>query len=215
MTAGPFSIGSAVWPGVAKTLEEMGELGQVLGKLIATGGEPLHYDGSDLRQRMLEEMGDVLGALQFTALYNGVDWVSIRDRAAVKMHTFERWHREQRDDSPPIAPVAMVHLVTYTSDGHDAVEGMDSVHLTPRSAQARLDAIAAACAEAKRRYEAMPAPPDRLEDHGELRAWIEAGGICYAEHLRAIDPTIYHLGTYRIEERAIGQGRHPWSQHGR
>lgn len=34
---GPFSIGSTTWPGVSRVLEELGELGQVLGKLIGSG----------------------------------------------------------------------------------------------------------------------------------------------------------------------------------
>jgi len=37
--SGDFSIGSAVWPGVSKVIEEMGELQQVLGKLIAVAGD--------------------------------------------------------------------------------------------------------------------------------------------------------------------------------
>jgi hypothetical protein len=47
--AGPYSIGSTVWPGLSKLVEEMGEVGQVVGKLIATGGDPAHRDGTDLR----------------------------------------------------------------------------------------------------------------------------------------------------------------------
>jgi hypothetical protein len=34
----PFAIGSDAWPGTSKLLEEQGELVQVLGKLMATGG---------------------------------------------------------------------------------------------------------------------------------------------------------------------------------
>ena len=37
--SGDFAIGGEVWPGLGKLVEEMGELGTVLGKLIATRGQ--------------------------------------------------------------------------------------------------------------------------------------------------------------------------------
>lgn len=43
---GDFSLGSKVWPGTSKLLEEMGELQQVLGKLIAVAGSTEHWDGA-------------------------------------------------------------------------------------------------------------------------------------------------------------------------
>ncbi len=47
MTAsGDFSIGSDIWPGISKLIEEAAEVGQVCGKLIGSGGghvlDPLH-----------------------------------------------------------------------------------------------------------------------------------------------------------------------------
>ena len=94
MTAGPYSIGSDRWPGMSKVIEETGELGQVLGKLIATGGDPEHWDGSDLRERLVDECGDVLAAVSFFAETNGIlDAVELRARR--KIETFHQWHREQ------------------------------------------------------------------------------------------------------------------------
>ena len=61
--SGDFSIGSKLWPGVSKVIEEMGELQQVLGKLIAVAGETKHWDG-DLRPKLIEEIGDLRAALQ-------------------------------------------------------------------------------------------------------------------------------------------------------
>ena len=95
--SGDFSIGSAVWPGTSKLLEEMGELQQVLGKLIAVHGADRHWDG-DLRQRLIEEIGDVRAALDFFVGHN----LSLEDghrilrRASEKYELFGKWHADPR-----------------------------------------------------------------------------------------------------------------------
>ena len=68
-SVGDFAIGSRVWPGTSKLVEEMGELQQVLGKLIATGGDTDHWSG-DLRRMLVEELGDVSAAVRFFAVEN-------------------------------------------------------------------------------------------------------------------------------------------------
>ena len=90
MTA-PFGIGSDVWPGLAKVAEEAGELLQVVGKLIATSGEPTHYDGSDLRLRLVEECGDLLAAIGYLTAANGIA-DEVAERAARKREVFQGWH---------------------------------------------------------------------------------------------------------------------------
>lgn len=93
---GPYAIGSDVWPGLAKLAEECGELVQVIGKLIATGGNWDHWDGTDLRVRLEEEMGDVRAAMIFVCSEN--DIVSkrrIHERADRKVEQFWEWHGEQ------------------------------------------------------------------------------------------------------------------------
>lgn len=94
---GSFSIGSNVWPGVSKLVEEIGELGQVLGKLIATHGDPAHWDGTDLRTRLIEEMGDVVGAINFVALANLTidERIAIGDRSLAKRKLFDQWQEAQ------------------------------------------------------------------------------------------------------------------------
>jgi len=94
--AGDFSIGSNVWPGVSKIIEESGELNQVLGKLIATNGDTEHWDGSDLRGRMIEELGDVMAAIEFLVKVNKLDRGSVIERASGKLRLFEYWHDQQR-----------------------------------------------------------------------------------------------------------------------
>jgi hypothetical protein len=51
-----FAIGDKEWPGISKLVEEAGEVGQVCGKLIGSGGETAHFDGSNLRARLSEEL---------------------------------------------------------------------------------------------------------------------------------------------------------------
>lgn len=89
-----FSIGSDSWAGTSKVIEEMGELGQVLGKLIATAGETDHWDGSDLRARLLEEIGDVKAALCFFEQVNLThdERRAIETRSEDKTTTFWKWH---------------------------------------------------------------------------------------------------------------------------
>lgn len=92
---GSFSIGSTVWPGVSKLIEEMGELHQVLGKIIATHGNPAHWDGSDLIQRFEEEAGDVIAAVNFVVDHNRLDRMTVGYRAQEKLELFCKWHAEQ------------------------------------------------------------------------------------------------------------------------
>jgi NTP pyrophosphatase (non-canonical NTP hydrolase) len=99
MSAGPYSIGSDCWPGLAKLGEECSEAGQVVGKIIAAGGESVHWDGSDLRHRLQEEIADVLAAAEFLTAVNGLDRQAIADRYASKITTFHRWHVEHSDGS--------------------------------------------------------------------------------------------------------------------
>jgi hypothetical protein len=95
--SGDFSIGSRVWPGLSKLLEEMGELQQVAGKLIAIRGNTDHWDGTDLRERFIEEMADVKAALEFFQgkNFSHADDRRIADRAREKFNTFVEWHNNE------------------------------------------------------------------------------------------------------------------------
>lgn len=91
--SGDFSIGSRVWPGTAKLLEEMGELQQVLGKLIAVSGDAKHWSG-DLREMLVEELADVQAALHFFAAQNisTGEWLDMIKRVDEKIARFSKWH---------------------------------------------------------------------------------------------------------------------------
>ena len=91
--SGPFSIGSIIWPGASKVIEEAGELIQVLGKLIGTHGAIEHYDGTRLDHRLVEEVADLHAALKFFIETNNL---TVRDRANRKLALFRKWHLEGR-----------------------------------------------------------------------------------------------------------------------
>jgi len=91
---GDFSIGSNVWPGTSKLIEEMGELHQVLGKLIGSHGETAHFDGTDLRQKMVEEIGDLRAALSLFQDLNLTEAENeqVKERIMLKITRFAKWH---------------------------------------------------------------------------------------------------------------------------
>jgi hypothetical protein len=93
--AGPYSIGSARWPGLSKLTEEMGEVQQVVGKLLGTGGERDHWDGSDLELRLQEELADLRAAIDFVIGECHLDKKAIQARENTKLALFLKWHVEQ------------------------------------------------------------------------------------------------------------------------
>lgn len=85
--------------GVAKLIEEMGELHQVLGKKLAwwDTDEP-HWDGSTLRDRMVDEMADVQAAIYFVIDQLGLDEPRFDARSLAKGQLFKTW-QEQLDNN--------------------------------------------------------------------------------------------------------------------
>lgn len=76
-------------------MEEMGELQQVFGKLIALDGVENydHWDGTNLVERMTEELGDVLAAITFVVDNNEVlSRGDIQQRCVRKIDQFDKWH---------------------------------------------------------------------------------------------------------------------------
>jgi hypothetical protein len=96
--SGDFSLGSEVWPGTSKLLEEMGELQQVLGKLIAVAGSTEHWDG-DLKPRLVEELADVAAAMKFFIHENleEEERLVMIVRAEEKLALFRKWHEEHAE----------------------------------------------------------------------------------------------------------------------
>lgn len=93
----PFTFGSDVFPGVAKLVEECGEVLQIAGKLITVNGENNYWEGRDIHQEFSEELADLLAAVTFTIDRSGLDQGEIYERATMKLARFKRWH-ETGDD---------------------------------------------------------------------------------------------------------------------
>lgn len=102
----PYAIGSDDWNGLSKLMEEIGELQIVLGtlqqtcgKLIGSEGNVEHWSG-DLKEKFIEEIGDVFGSLDFFLVKNFTDEddARIEHQRIMKLDRFCQWDREARDD---------------------------------------------------------------------------------------------------------------------
>src|SRR6266576_699201 len=88
-----FAIGSPEWPRLSKLAEEAGETLQVIGKLMGTGGETNHWDGTDLRLRLIEELADLQAAIDFVIeVCPRMDSYAIEERRVRKLALFKAWH---------------------------------------------------------------------------------------------------------------------------
>ncbi len=96
-----FAIGSEQWPGLAKLSEECGEVVQVVGKLVQTGGAVEHWDGTNLRVRLIEEMADVFAAIAYVMEHSN-NHFDQQERDAFFNHSerkkklFDKWDLEAR-----------------------------------------------------------------------------------------------------------------------
>ena len=117
--SGDFSIGSKVWSGTSKLIEEIGEVQEVFGKLQQTLGKLLQVSGDaenhwsgNLREKLVEEIGDVLAATTFFRKKNMTinEGIRIDERYGLKLALFEKWHAEQ-PTVPKASPVSVSGLV--------------------------------------------------------------------------------------------------------
>lgn len=77
--------------GLAKLIEECGELVQVCGKKLACYQSDAHWDGTDLKDRMECEMGDVYAAIMLVTDKLGLDSSHIASQAHRKLTLFREW----------------------------------------------------------------------------------------------------------------------------
>lgn len=89
-----FAIGGDEWPGLGKVSEECSEVSTIIAKLMGTGGDPNYWDGTDLRQRLIEELGDTLAACEFASYHNEI-WREVLDRKNAKLHLFYQWRADR------------------------------------------------------------------------------------------------------------------------
>ena len=94
----PYCIGSDEWNGLSKLIEELGELQQVCGKLIGSEGNTVHWSG-DLKEKFIEELGDVYAAMDFFVEKNFSDQeiIKMSDQSIMKYGRFNQWNQEVRD----------------------------------------------------------------------------------------------------------------------
>ena len=79
--------------GLAKLLEELGELSQVAAKKLTCMNTDEHPDGAgSLAQRLEDEAADVLASIDFVTVTLGLDRQRIEDRRTVKHARFIAWH---------------------------------------------------------------------------------------------------------------------------
>jgi len=81
--------------GLAKLVEECGELIQVAAKKMAFMHTDKHPDGNgSLKNRMEEEAGDVLAAIIFVKENFGLSEANIELRTGEKLAKFRAWHAD-------------------------------------------------------------------------------------------------------------------------
>lgn len=95
----PYMIGASLWPGLAKIQEEAGELLEIIGKIQGCGGRNIHWDGSDLRGKLMDELPDVMAAIEYAISANKLPRRGIIDRYTAKLRTFIHWHNERTSQS--------------------------------------------------------------------------------------------------------------------
>ena len=87
--------------GLAKLAEELGELQQVVGKMLAYGSGP-HPDGTEsLLARFEDESADVGAAIRFVTQTHNADRERMMRRSDEKFYRFEEWHRDPDNQTSP------------------------------------------------------------------------------------------------------------------
>ena len=74
-----------------KLAQATGKAMQVIGKLMGTGGDPNHWDGTNLRDRLEHSLSELLGAGAFAAKLCDVEEM-VEARKMLKLGVFRCWH---------------------------------------------------------------------------------------------------------------------------
>lgn len=91
--------------GLAKLIEECGELVQACGKKIAYYTTDDHPDGGPpLTHRLEDEIADVLAACEFVMVHFGLNLETIRGRKERKLAMFNAWHRRADNNAHAAKP---------------------------------------------------------------------------------------------------------------
>lgn len=92
-----YKIGATCWPGIGKLVEESGEVQQVAGKLLGTGGQHLHWDGTNLVERLEDELADLQAAIDFVIAQNKLNAGRVEARRIEKLATFRLWQEGEAE----------------------------------------------------------------------------------------------------------------------
>jgi hypothetical protein len=84
--------------GLPKLLEEMGELQQVIGKMLNTTGKT-YWDGTDLYARFMMEISDVYAALAFVSEKFELDNRIIGEQHHRKLVLYRQWDEDGRREN--------------------------------------------------------------------------------------------------------------------
>jgi NTP pyrophosphatase (non-canonical NTP hydrolase) len=88
--------------GLAKLIEECGELIQVAGKRLAYYRTDAHPDGgAPLSERMEAEISDVMAACKFVIATN-LNRLNIERRVARKLSLFNEWHSDPMNNQDAV-----------------------------------------------------------------------------------------------------------------
>lgn len=85
--------------GLGKLIEECGELLQVCGKKLACFTSDQHWDGTDLKDRMESEMGDVRAAIRLVTENFGLDDNRICAQEHKKLTLFRTWDADPENNT--------------------------------------------------------------------------------------------------------------------
>jgi NTP pyrophosphatase (non-canonical NTP hydrolase) len=80
--------------GLTKLIQKCGELIQVSAIKQAYFDVDTHPDGSSIKNRLQEQIGDVLAAIDFVVFMLNLDLRTISERHISKLETFHRWNSE-------------------------------------------------------------------------------------------------------------------------
>jgi NTP pyrophosphatase (non-canonical NTP hydrolase) len=89
--------------GLAKLIEECGELVQVAGKRLAYYSTDEHPDGGPpLPERLEDEIADVMAAIETVMSLHGLDRGRMLTRYADKLRLFRAWHEDPNNNQDGI-----------------------------------------------------------------------------------------------------------------
>ena len=82
--------------GLTKLQEECGELIQVCAKKSTYINAEIHPDGSNMKDRLEEEIADVLASCDLVLELHGLDAMKIANRRLSKLQIFKKWHEDEK-----------------------------------------------------------------------------------------------------------------------